>query len=215
MTATVFGATGLIGNTIIELLILDTRFTQIKAAVRKKGLFQHSKVVEVEINYNNLQEYSETLKADIFFSCLGTTIKNAGTQQAQLIVDRDYPIEIARLANQLSVSKIITVSSVGADEKSSNFYLRTKGEMENGVIKQMSERAIFVRPSILVGNRKENRIGEKIGIVLMKLIGPLFFGSLTSYKAISAITIANAMIAACFVSTSQFLYYNDMMKLAE
>ncbi len=215
MTATVFGATGLIGNTIIDLLILDKRFTQIKAAVRKKGVFQHSKVIEVEINYNNLQEYSDSLKADIFFSCLGTTIKNAGTKEAQIVVDKDYPIQVALLAKELNVLKLITVSSVGADEKSSNFYLRTKGEMEIGVINCMNEKSIFVRPSAIVGNRKENRVGEKIGIVLMKLIGPLFLGSLTKYKPISAITIASAMIAACFVFTSQFLYYDDMKKLTE
>lgn len=213
MTATVFGATGLIGTTIIELLVNDKRFTQIKAVVRKKGIYNNSKIKEVEVDYEKLEEFAEQLDAEIYFSCLGTTIKNAGTQQAQLIVDRDYPIKIAELAKRNNTKKVITVSSIGADINSSNFYLRTKGEMEKGVINCMNDKAIFVRPSIIVGNRKENRTGEKIGIFIMKLFSPLLFGKLSKYKPIEATTIASSMIQATFSNTKQFLHYEEMIEL--
>ena len=210
MTATVFGATGLIGSTVIELLIADSRFTKVYAAVRKKGVYKDLKVTEVEINYSTLPEFADLLKADVFFSCLGTTIKKAGSKSAQLIVDRDYPIKISVLANQLGVNKIITVSSVGSDVQSNNFYLRTKGEMELGVIENMGANAVFVRPSIIVGNRIENRIGEKIGIYFMRLMSPLLIGKSSKYKPISATTISKAMIASCFISTPQVMYFDDM-----
>ncbi|HRD38389.1 MAG TPA: hypothetical protein PLC65_07145, partial [Bacteroidia bacterium] len=99
-------------------------------------------------------------------------------------------------------------SSIGADAKSSNFYLRTKGEMEEGV-KSNFKHSVFVRPSFLLGNREEMRIGEKIGIALFSIINPLLFGSLSKYKGIHVSQLSKAMINACFNKTEEVLYYKD------
>jgi uncharacterized protein YbjT (DUF2867 family) len=212
MTVTVFGATGLVGSTLIEKLVSDNRVEKIKAVVRKKGIFSHHKVEEVEIDYNNLSNYSEKVKSDIFYSCLGTTIKKAGSQKAQQIIDRDYPIVVSALAKQLGVKKVICVSSVGANAASSNFYLRTKGEMEEGVKRQMLDNALFVRPSMIEGNRKPFRLGEVLILPIMKVANLFLIGALSKYKSISASHIADAIIHATFNATNNVLYYDEMME---
>jgi uncharacterized protein YbjT (DUF2867 family) len=213
MTATVFGATGLVGSVLIEQLINDKRFTTIKAIVRKKGVFNDAKIIEVETDFSKSLYNAVNTGQEIYFCCLGTTLKKAGSKSAQQIVDRDYPIEIAKQAEALGVNKMICVSSVGADSSSNNFYLKTKGEMEVGVASHMHANAIFVRPSMILSDRKEKRIGEKIGKVFMTFLNPLFVGSLKKYKSIDAHDIAQAMIYAAFNNVSNIMDYELMIQV--
>lgn len=206
-TAIIFGVTGLTGKALLHNIVEDDRYSKIYIVTRRPCGFIHPKVEEILFNYKDFKEMP-SIKADHVFCCLGTTIKKAGSKEAQQIIDRDYPIEIAKYANTLGAEKMVTVSSIGADAKSSNFYLRTKGEMEEGV-KSNFKHSVFVRPSFLLGNREEMRIGEKIGIALFSIINPLLFGSLSKYKGIQVSQLSKAMINACFNKTEEVLYYKD------
>jgi uncharacterized protein YbjT (DUF2867 family) len=206
-SAVIFGVTGLTGKTILNYLVNDSRYDKIYIVSRRPTGFIHPKTEEIIFNFKDFSELPD-LKVNHVFSCMGTTIKKAGSQQAQQVIDRDYPIEIAKYAKKTGAKKLITVSSVGADANSGNFYLRTKGEMEEGV-KTYFPSAIFVRPSFIFGNREERRTGEKIGIGIFKMINPLLLGGLNKYKGISVKKLAQAMIDACFKDTSQVLHYED------
>ncbi len=206
-TAIIFGVTGLTGKALLHNIVVDARYSKIHIVTRRPCGFIHPKVEEILFNYKNFKELP-SIKADHVFCCLGTTIKKAGSKEAQQIIDRDYPIDIAKYANTLGAEKMVTVSSIGADAKSSNFYLRTKGEMEEGV-KSNFKHSVFVRPSFLLGNREEMRIGERIGIALFSIINPLLFGGLSKYKGIQVSQLSKAMINACFNKTEEVLYYKD------
>lgn len=205
--AIIFGVTGLTGKALLHNLVNDERYEKVYIVTRRPCGFIHPKAEEILFNYKDFAEMPD-IKAHHVFSCLGTTIKKAGSQAAQQIVDRDYPIAIAKYAKEIGAEKMVCVSSVGADSKSGNFYLRTKGEMEEGVKANFSN-VVFVRPSFLLGNRKETRIGEKIAIALSYLINPLLFGSLNKYKGIHVDKLSKAMIEACFKNTALYLYYSD------
>jgi uncharacterized protein YbjT (DUF2867 family) len=207
MKAIIFGVTGLSGKTILKEIVNDTRYEKIYIVSRRPTGFIHPKVEEIIFNFADFSNLP-SLKADHVFSCMGTTIKKAGSQKAQQVIDRDYPIGIAHYASRIGAQKLITISSVGADIKSGNFYLRTKGEMEEGV-KNYFPSAVFVRPSFIFGDREEKRPGERIGIGVFKIINPLFIGGLSKYKGISVEKLAKAMIGACFKDGKQVLHYSD------
>lgn len=207
MKAIIFGVTGLTGSALLKNIVNDSRYDKIYIVTRRPCGFIHPKVEEILFNFNDFSEMP-ILQAHHVFSCLGTTIKKAGSKAVQQLIDRDYPISIAKYANTIGAEKMVCVSSVGADAKSGNFYLRTKGEMEEGV-KANFKNSVFVRPSFLIGNREETRLGEKIGIAVFSLINPLLFGSLTKYKGIHVSKLSKAMIDVCFKNTKQVLFYCD------
>ena len=207
MKAIIFGVTGLTGKTILKQIVNDSRYEKIYIVSRRPTGFIHPKVEEIIFNFSDFSALP-VLKADHVFSCMGTTIKKAGSRKAQQAIDRDYPVEIAKYASGIGAKKLVTVSSVGANVKSGNFYLRTKGEMEEGVKKHFPN-AVFVRPSFIFGDREESRPGEKIGIAIFKVIHPLFIGGLSKYKGVSVEKIAKAMTEACFRETNQVLHYAD------
>lgn len=206
-TAIIFGVTGLTGKALLHTIVNDSRYSKVYIVTRRPCGFIHQRVEEILFNYKDFNEMPD-VKADHVFSCLGTTIKKAGSKAAQQIIDRDYPIEIAKYSKRIGAEKMVCVSSIGADAKSSNFYLRTKGDMEEGV-KANFPNSVFVRPSFLLGKREEFRFGERIGIGLFMLINPLLIGGLSKYKGIQVSNLSKTMIEACFKNTSQILYYND------
>ena len=206
-TAIIFGVTGLTGKALLHNCVGDSRYSKIYIVTRRPSGFIHPKVEEIIFNFGNFADLPH-VNANHVFCCLGTTIKKAGSQQAQLLIDRDYPISISKYATQIGAEKLVCVSSIGADAKSSNFYLRTKGEMEEGVKSNFSN-TVFVRPSFLLGKREELRVGERIGIGLFLLINPFLIGGLSKYKGIQVSLLSKAVIEACFKSTPQVLYYND------
>ncbi|MBP7809877.1 MAG: oxidoreductase [Bacteroidia bacterium] len=206
-TAIIFGVTGLTGSALLKNIVNDSRYSKIYIVTRRPTGFIHPKVEEILFNYKSFSDMPD-LKINHVFSCMGTTIKVAGSKEAQLVVDRDYPIAISKYAKQIGAEKMICVSSVGSDIKSGNFYLRTKGEMEEGV-KANFPNSVFVRPSFLMGDREELRLGEKIGIAVFKIFNPLLMGGLSKYRGINVNKLSKAMIEACFKETKQVLYYKD------
>jgi len=169
-TAIVFGATGLVGNLLIEELINSADYLAIKIFVRQTTGISEPKVEEIIADFSNLAPYSQKITGDDLFICLGTTINKAGSLANMEKIDRDLPVQIAKLAQNNGLKNIAVVSSIGAAETSRNYYLRIKGEMETDILKLNFENTAIVRPSMLLGERKEKRIGEIVGKVVMKTV---------------------------------------------
>ena len=139
-------------------------------------------------------QQKDKLNASVYFCCIGTTIKTAGSKAAFIQVDLDIPVQIAQLAQALAIPYLVVISSVGANALARNFYLQTKGKMENAVRKAYTGNLHFMHPSLLMGNRDEFRTGEKMASGFMKAFGWLFIGPLKKYRGINARDVAIAMI---------------------
>lgn len=193
-TAIVLGASGLVGNEVLQTLLNNADFNLIKIFIRKPLSIEHPKLEQHIINFDVIKNYSGSITGDVVFCCLGTTIKTAGSKEAFRKVDYAYPLAFANIAKQNEVKKFILISSLGADKNSSNFYLRVKGEVEEALKQLEFKSLITLRPSMLLGDRKEFRLGESIGKVMIKGLGFLFIGGLKKYKAIEAAVVAKAMV---------------------
>jgi uncharacterized protein YbjT (DUF2867 family) len=195
-TVAVLGATGLVGSHIAELLTEEDACQSIRLIVRRPVESSHPMV---EIRMINFEEY-ESLKSAIdgckvVFCALGTTQKKVrGDQSLYRKVDYEIPVNAARACFETAGTTFLLVSSVGADRNSKNFYLRLKGEVEEAVQKFPVRSISIFRPSMLLGKRKEFRLGEQIGQFGMKLISPLLTGKWKKYRAIEARQVAAAMI---------------------
>jgi uncharacterized protein YbjT (DUF2867 family) len=194
-TAIIIGATGLVGNQLVEKLLNDNRYNRIKIFIRKSTKLNHPKLEEHAIDFEKLEQWKNNITGDELYSAMGTTIKKAGSKEAQYKIDFTYQYECAKAASENGVGKYLLVYSAGANSKSSNFYLRIKGELDEKVSELPFKQINIFRPSFLAGERKESRRGEAIGIsavnFLAKIIPPL-----RKYRPIEAATVAEAMIKA-------------------
>ncbi len=192
-TAIVIGATGLIGNHLVHKLLRDSRYKQVKIFVRRSSMMQNPKLEERVVDFNQIEKWENEITGDELFSALGTTIKQAGSKEAQYKIDYSYQYEVAKAAAETGVRKFLLVSSYGADSKSKNFYLRIKGELEDAVGTLPFKKIVIFQPSLLLGERKEKRAGETIAaffsVPLTKIIP-----ALKKYRPIKAETVAQAMI---------------------
>ncbi len=193
-TALLFGSSGLIGRHLLNILIQNNNYNKIKIFVRSEPEIKESKIEIIKANFNDLKKHIEDIKGDDCFFCIGTTKKNSPDKNEYKRIERDMPVEIAEIAKANSVNSFIYVSSGFADPKNSGAYLRYKGEVEEELKKLNFSKLGIMRPSFLMGNRKEKRFGEKIGIFLFKLLSPLFLGPLKKMKPIQAEEVAHAMI---------------------
>lgn len=201
-TAIIIGATGLTGNELLNQLLQDDYFNHVIVFVRKKIEITHSKLTQHIVDFNNLKDYTNSIKGDVVFCCMGTTIKIAGSQDAFKKVDYTYPTEFAKIAKQNGIPAFYLQSSLGADTESGNFYLQVKGETEKVIRELNFDSFATFRPSMLLGNRSEFRLGETIGKVAMQLLSFLFIGKLKRYKAIHVNRVANAMIREAKLNTT-------------
>jgi len=193
-TALLFGSSGLIGGDLLKILIQNSHYNKIKIFVRSEPEVNDAKIEIIKTDFNNLKNNIEEIKGDDCFFCIGTTIKNSPDKNEYKRIERDIPIEIAQIAKSNLVNSFLYVSSGFADPKNSGAYLRYKGEVEEELKKLNFSKLGTMRPSFLLGNRKEKRVGEKIGIFLFKLITLLFLGPLKKMKPIHSEKVAKAMI---------------------
>jgi uncharacterized protein YbjT (DUF2867 family) len=208
-SALVFGATGLVGTELVSILINDERYESIIIFGRHSSGFAGGKVKEIITELNNKSLLEAEMTGDHVYCCLGTTIKKARTKEAFRKVDLGFPKLIAEVASATAISKMIVISSIGASSKTSNFYLKTKGEMEEALTGILKNRVYFLRPSFLLGNRSESRPGEQAGKFLMKLVGPLFRGKMKKYRAIEARTVAEAMVYIANAVEDKHVFESD------
>jgi len=214
-TAIILGATGFTGNILLNKLLADSRHSKIKIFTRRPLRFENPKVTEILCDLLDVDSYRENFFGDEVFCCIGTTTKKTPDKTLYRKIDFGIPVNSAILCKENGIDTFVVMSSMGANAKSSIFYNRTKGEMEDTVLEQNIKNTYILRPSIIGGNRGERRIGEKVGIVVMKLIQPLLIGSLRKYRAIKAETIATAMIElASNGSDKQIILSDEIQKVA-
>jgi uncharacterized protein YbjT (DUF2867 family) len=214
--ALIFGSTGLVGSWLLNELILSEIYSGIKIFVRNPLNVSNSKVEEILTDFSSPESYSSLVKGDDLYICLGTTIKKAGSVANFEKIDKDLPVEIASIAKTNGVEKIAIISSLGANSVSGNYYLRTKGTMEQAIIDLQFNHSVIARPSMLLGQRDERRIGETIGKVLMKILNPLLTGRFRKYRAIHGRDVARAMIAALQEGSIKAVYESDeLQKIAD
>lgn len=194
--AVVIGATGLVGNFVVEELLKDPSFKKIRILVRRPLEITHPKLEVQMVAFNNMDDYTQKFgEGDVIFCCIGTTNKKVkGDKATYSAIDVDIPVNAAGIGISKKFKKYLVVSAIGANESSSNFYLKLKGKMENKLKQFPFERISIFRPSILLGNRKETRPGEKMMQGVLKIVSLLLVGPLRKYRAIDASDVAKAMI---------------------
>lgn len=193
-TAIIIGATGLTGDILLKKLLIDQRYDKIKIFTRKPLRLENKKVTEILCNLLELDNYKENFFGNEVFCCIGTTTKKTPDKELYKKIDYGIPVSAAKLCIDNGIKTFAVMSSMGANAKSSIFYNGTKGEMEQAVLELNIENTYILRPSMIGGNRNEFRIAEKIGSILMKVLNPIFIGTLRKYRIIDADIIANAMI---------------------
>jgi len=208
----VVGSTGLVGEEVVNELA--SKGIPVRALCRSDLSYPSPLVENIKVNFDCLDEYKEHFKdvTDVYI-CLGTTISKAGSQEAFEKVDIEYCLETAKLANNAGVKNLSLITSMGADLESSNFYLRTKGIIENK-ISQLDFQSISIhRPGLLIGARKEMRLAELIGQKIFPAFNILLLGDLSKFRCIKAEILAKAMIncSGLEVGTKHY-YYNDFIQ---
>ncbi|MFC5409686.1 oxidoreductase [Larkinella bovis] len=187
-TALVIGATGLIGTALTHRLVDTAAYEKVKVLVRHSLGWQHPRLQEIQYDFDHPNGL--LVQADDIFCCLGTTLKQAGSREAFRKVDYQYPLDVARQALVNQARQFLLVSSLGANPNSSFFYNRVKGELERDLSALDYPTLLIFRPSLLLGDRKEFRLGERIGAGLMRLLNPLIPAR---YKGIRAERVATVM----------------------
>ena len=215
-TALVFGSSGLVGQQLVQQLIQNSAYQKIKLFVRKNPNIQNPKIEVINTNFDNIEILSSEIKGDDCFFCIGTTKKNSPDKTEYQRVELDLPKKVSNLAKKNNIHSFIFISSGYANSKSSGDYLRFKGLVEEELISLNFNNLGILRPSFLLGNRKEKRIGEKMGIIIFQLLSPLMIGPLKRMKPIHVKTVAGAMIKIAQSELNQTIFESDeIVKLNE
>lgn len=193
-TAVVLGATGLVGGHCLELLLHDGAWSRVTVLARRSLGRVHPRLAETVVDFDRLGEHAGAFAASDVFCCLGTTIKQAGSQEAFRRVDHDYVVRSAQLAHERGARRFLLVSALGADAGSRVFYNRVKGEAERDVLALAFEGVALLRPSLLMGRRSEHRAGEAFAQKAAPFVSPLLVGPLRKYRPIPAATVARVMV---------------------
>ncbi len=190
------GASGLVGGYCLEYLLEHPAYGKVILLNRKNLDRQHQKLVQYEVDFDRLPDYEDYFEGNDLYLALGTTMAKAGSREAFYQVDFEYPFTAAQLAHQKGFNQLLLVSSVGASEDSYFFYSRVKGELENA-LKELPFWAVHIfQPSVLLGQRNENRWGEAIAARMGRGIDYLTGGLLTKYRPVEADVVAKAMVSA-------------------
>lgn len=209
-TALLFGASGLVGGFCLEQLLASPLYSKVKVFNRRKLDIKHPKYEEYIINFDDLSEYKDWMVGEDVFCCLGTTRKKAGSKVAFSKVDYTYVLEVAKLAAKNKANQFLLVSAIGADTDSMFFYNQVKGEIENAVQNLNYWSVHIFRPSLLLGNRNEMRIGEKVAMIASGLFNIVTNRLAPKYSAVHGEQVAKAMIAvAQRIDGGTFIYESD------
>lgn len=216
-TAIILGASGLTGGLLLQKLIDDNRYSTIKLFSRTRIEGLPNKAIQFIGNLLELEQFSSDFTADEVYCCIGTTAKKTPDKKLYKKIDYGIPVAAAKLAKENDIPTFLVISAMGANKTSSVFYNRTKGEMEQGVLQQGIKNTSILRPALIGGERNERRVLEKIGIVVFKIIQPLFIGPLKKYRIINAESIAQAMLnlANNTSNTQVVITSSDIIQLAK
>ena len=193
-SAILFGATGLIGSNLLNLLIKNDDYSKITIFTRREISNTNQKLEIHKIDFSKIEDYSTLISGNDCFYCIGTTKKQTPNKMSYINTEYELPIKIAKLAKENNVESFIYVSSGGANAQSKNLYLQNKGRAENEIVKLSFSFTAIIQPSLLLGDRNEVRIGESIAQFIFKNLSFLFIGKLRPFKAIKANNVAKAIV---------------------
>ena len=208
-TALLFGASGLVGSHLLNLLISNNNYSKIKLFVRSTIDIIDPKIEIIQTDFNNLENHREDIKGDDCFFCIGTTKQNSPNRNEYQKVELDIPKEIGQIAKANSVNSFIFISSIYANPNSSGNYVKFKGLVEEELKRLNFSKLGILRPSFLIGKRKENRVGEKIGIMTFSVLSPLLFGPFKKMRPISSEIVAKAMIKIAKQNLQKITFESD------
>jgi len=193
-TALVAGASGLTGQYVMKALLRDSTYEKVHVLLRQPMAYDHPKLSQHVFDFKHFSEIAPLFEVDDVFCCLGTTMKAAGSREKFVKVDYTYPIEMARLAIGHGVKRFVVMSSVGANASASNFYLNTKGILEDSLRTFGLPHLIIIRPSILIGDRRQHRPLESLFTLCMRAASVAMVGKLRRYRPILAKHVAWTMV---------------------
>ena len=213
-TALVFGSSGLVGSHLLNKLINNSNYSKIKIFVRSLSETNVSKIEIIKTDFNNLDKHVEDIKGDECFFCIGTTRKNSPNKFEYRKIELDIPKKIAQIAKSNLVKSFFFVSSGYANPKSSGDYLKFKGLVEEEIKNLNFDKIGIMRPSFLLGKRKVERVGEKFGIMIFKLLTPILIGPFRKMRPIESEKIAKAMIKLANENINQSIFEsNEIVEL--
>lgn len=192
-TAIILGASGLTGSELLNKLLEDKRYKNVKVFGRRKLEINHSKLEQFTGNLFELEEFSNKFTGDEVFCCIGTTAKKTPDKTEYKAIDFGIPVQAAKLSKKNNIPFFSVVSAMGANKKSNIFYNKTKGEMEEGVMAQHIPFTYILRPSLILGKRNEKRLIESWAMILFEKLSFLFVGPFKKYRPNPAENIARTM----------------------
>ncbi len=208
-TALIFGSSGLVGKKLLNQIINNPNYTKIKIFVRSSPEISYPKVEIINTDFKDFETIKNLIIGDDCFFCIGTTKKNSPDRNEYKRVELELPKKIAQISKYNNVKSFIFVSSGFADPKNSGDYLKFKGLVEDEIKSLNFEKMGILRPSFLLGNRKEKRVGEKIGIFIFKLLSPFFIGPIKKMKPIDSEKVAKAMIKIANDNIKQTIFESN------
>ena len=212
-TALIFGSSGLIGNQLLNIIIQKNKHDKIKLFVRSDQENNNSKIEIVKTDFLNLEKHKDSIVGNDCFFCIGTTHKDTPDKNEYRSIEYDLPVKVAQIAKSNSVNSFTYVSSMGANANSSGSYLKNKGQVEEELKKINFPKLAIIRPSLLIGNRKNFRLGERLAIPLMKFASLFFIGSLKKYKPIKVEYVAKAMTTITEKKYDKITFLSDELEL--
>ena len=211
-TALIFGSSGLIGNELLNIILQNNNYNKVKIFVRSVPKNNDTKLEIIQTDFTSLEKHKDSIVGDDCFFCIGTTHKETPDKNEYRRIEHDIPVKVAQIAKSNSVNSFVYISSIGANSNSSGSYLKNKGQVEEELKKMNFLKLAVIRPSILLGNRKSFRLGERIGIFVMKALSVFFLGSLKKYKPIKAENVAKAMMSIAESNYQKTTFESDRLE---
>lgn len=193
MKALIIGATGAVGKDLVQVLLQDPDYTEVVIFVRRSTGIVHSKLVEIVIDFDKLENESAVIKGDVWFSCLGTTLKTAGSKEKQWYIDYDIPAKFAEIAKRNGVSKAVLLSAYGASAKSNVFYSRVKGNLEDRIASLAFEQFVIFKPGLLL-RKNTDRCSERMIAGVLKMLN--HFGLIRKFRPLPTSILAEKLAKA-------------------
>lgn len=190
MKAIIIGATGAVGKDLLQQLLCDENYDSVVAFVRRDLGVIHDKLTVHTIDFEHVEQWQEAVRGDVLYSCLGTTLKQAGGKRPQWRVDYDYQLEFAKIAARNGVEHYALVSSMGANSNSMNFYMKMKGALEDAVRQLPFRHVVIVQPPSLI-RKDSDRFGERVSVSILQGLNRI--GILRGFRPIGTEVVARAM----------------------
>jgi uncharacterized protein YbjT (DUF2867 family) len=212
-TALIIGASGLVGGFCLNKLLNEPKYCQITALVRRPLNKSHPKLIEKIIDFDQIKNNQKDIQGQDVYCCIGTTFLKSPKPSLYEKIDFTYPYEIALIAQKNGAERFALVSALTADPKGLFFYSRVKGKLEEAIKKLNFQSTVILRPSYLVGERKEFRPIEKMGVMILKILSPILLGPLQKMRPIEANTVATVLVDLCLAGKPEVsLYLNDKIQ---